>query len=94
MIEQIDWNKTIERWKSSGKKQRAFCLDEGISYWTFRDKLNAQKKNGFVQITREKTLSSTGQIELIIDKRIQITLDFGYSSDLLRTVLSDLGIAL
>jgi len=94
MIRQIDWNETIKRWKSSGKKQRTFCLDEGLSYWTFRDKLKAKKKNGFVQIAKERSSSSTGQIDLVIDKRIQITLNIGYSNDLLRIVLSDLGITL
>jgi hypothetical protein len=95
MIGHIDWNKIIEKWRSSGKKQRAFCQDEGLSYWTFRDKLKARKKNGLVRITKEKKTNNilSGHIELIIDKRIQITLNVGYSGDLLRAVLSDLGIA-
>jgi hypothetical protein len=94
MTDIIDWNKNIKKWESSGKKQKAFCKDEGLSYWTFRDKLKAKSKNGFVRITKDRNSPPAGQIDLIVDKRIQITLVTGYSRDLLKTVLSDLGVAI
>ena len=94
--QQVNWGEEIEEWQHSGKTQKAYCRGKGLSYWTFRNKLKAQSKNGFVRITKEKKTNNIlpGHIELIIDKRIQITLGIGYSSDLLMAVLSDLGIAL
>lgn len=91
---QVDWEEIIEEWRQSGKLQKAYCREKGLSYWTFRDKLKAQNKNGFVRITKEKRRLSAGQIELVIDKRIQITLHDGYSGNLLKAILSDIGIAL
>ena len=91
---QFNWEESIEEWRHSGKTQRTYCREKGLSYWTFRDKLKAQSKNGFVRITKQKSPLSAGQIDLVIDNRIRITLNNGYSGDLLRAVLSDLGIAL
>ena len=91
---QFNWEESIEEWRHSGKTQRTYCREKGLSYWTFRDKLKAQSKNGFVRITKEKSPLLSGQIELTIDKRIQITLVTGYSRDLLKTVLSDLGVVI
>jgi hypothetical protein len=93
---QFNWEESIEEWRHSGKTQRTYCREKGLSYWTFRDKLKAQSKNGFVRITKEKKTNNIlpGHIELIIDKRIQITLVTGYSRDLLKTVLSDLGVVI
>lgn len=31
------WSARVERWKKSGKSQRAFCLDEKLSFWSFRN---------------------------------------------------------
>lgn len=91
---QINWEESIEEWRHSGKPQRTYCREKELSYWTFRDKLKGKKKNGFVRITKEKSPQYEGQIELLVDRRIQITLNIGYSGDLLRAVLSDLGIAI
>jgi hypothetical protein len=91
---QINWEENIEEWSHSGKPQRTYCREKGLSYWTFRDKLKAKNKNGFVRITKVKSPLSAEQIDLLVDGRIQIRLTSGYSGDLLRSVLSDLGIAL
>jgi hypothetical protein len=88
----INWEEIMEDWRVSGKTQRAYCREKSISYWTFRDKLKTQNENGFVRITKVTSSLPIEPISLLIDERVQITLNVGYSRDLLRAILSDLGV--
>lgn len=91
----INWEEKIEQWRNSGKSQKNFCADEGLSYWTFKNRLYKKKQIGFVKITKKKKTSFPGMesIELVIDHRIAVTLCNGYSRDLFRMILADIGIA-
>jgi hypothetical protein len=95
MKSQINWIEKVNRWKLSGKTQRAYCRDEGLSYWTFREKLKKEKVPEFVQVRsrREVALPNNGIIELVIDGKVQITIHHGYSRELLQSVLADLGVS-
>ncbi len=33
------WADHLIQWKASGKSRRRYCVDEGLSYWTFRERL-------------------------------------------------------
>jgi hypothetical protein len=95
MKAQVNWTEKVNRWKLSGKTQREYCRDEGLSYWTFREKLKKEKVSGFVQVKsrRVPALTNNEIIELVINGKVQITIHHGYSRELLQSVFADLGVS-
>jgi hypothetical protein len=87
------WKEIIRKWRRSGKSKKRFCEDEGLSYWTFRDKLKITEKEdkGFVRVAGQISTTDTSvrTIELCIGT-IKIHLAEGYDSNLLRSVIIDL----
>lgn len=45
------WSELIKKWQASGQSQRAFCREENLSYWQFRDYL---KKSGWQPAKKRK----------------------------------------
>ncbi|MHC4780269.1 MAG: IS66 family insertion sequence element accessory protein TnpA [Planctomycetota bacterium] len=37
--QKYNWPQLIAQWQQSGQNQAAFCRDQGLSYWTFREAL-------------------------------------------------------
>lgn len=40
------WAHLYREWKGNGQKQRAFCEEKGISYWTFKDQIKILRRKG------------------------------------------------
>jgi hypothetical protein len=57
------WTKVVREWQESGKSQREFCKDQGISYWTFRN-WNIKLKN----LKSEMNLVPVPFVEVRVDK--------------------------
>lgn len=93
--EKQNWTQHIGKWRKSGKTQREYCRNEGLSYWSFRDQLK-KKSSGtsFVAIGENADKSTAGSsIEIIIDGRIRLVLPVNYSREQFRNILFDMGAA-
>lgn len=94
------WHKQIMEWSKSGKSKKAYCSENGLSYWNFicwNGKLaNAPAcDQGLVKIpavTFRNENIPNGSIELITGNHLRISIPEGYDSITLKRLLSDLGV--
>ena len=92
MKQSKDWGTVIADWRVSGKSRKAFCTDEELSYWTFRDKLKQQTTSRLVRIKTPAVHNTDAfTIDLICHSNLIIRLREGYPRDLLKMVIEDLG---
>jgi hypothetical protein len=89
------WGARVERWKKSGKSQRAFCLDEKCSFWSFRNwkaKLAKGRRDEstarFVELPiREAGKSApTDLIRITSPCGVVIEIGTGYKEEVIRRV--------
>ena len=94
------WREQIARYQRSGQSQRQYCLAENLSYWTFREwlkKIETDADTKLVKIPRRVHQRQNNQqsfIELFLGEKLSIRVAPDFNADLLRTVLSELGIRL
>ena len=91
------WAQHIAEWNKSGKTQRAYCRDNDLSYWVFRDYLKRQRKQpSFVKISAQPaqiiSKTDTDSIIVCIDEQIRIVLPVNYSREQFRNILEDAGV--
>jgi hypothetical protein len=95
------WHKHIMEWSKSGKSKKAYCSDNGLSYWNFicwNGKLADASAcdHGLIKIpalTSCNKNNSDGSIELITGcHHLRISIPEGYDSTTLKRLLSDLGV--
>jgi len=95
------WKLHVTQFNKSGLNRRQYCTAENLSYWTFRDwqkKLDAVLNNEkFIKIshrTHPKINEPQSAIEIIVSQKISIRLTHGFDGELLRNVISELGVRL
>lgn len=47
--ESTKWAYLYREWKGSGQKQRTFCEEKGIAYWTFKDQIKILRNKGVLK---------------------------------------------
>ena len=52
--ESTKWDYLYREWKGSGQKQRAFCEEKGIAYWTFKDQIKILREMGVLKSAAKK----------------------------------------
>jgi hypothetical protein len=92
------WKQTIERWKASGQAQKAFCQEQRISFWAFRNwktKLtgSTEQEPGFVEIQGllpKQCLHGT-RIRITFPSGIAIEVDEAKTIEELKAIISAVG---
>ena len=93
------WKDHSEAWKASGKTQRAYCEQEGISYRSFvyqHNRLISQSKRtplNFIEAKPESSVISShaAGLQLMLPNGIRIGVGAKINPVLLQTVLSAAG---
>ena len=94
------WKEQIARYHQSGQNRRQYCLAENLSYWTFcywLKKIESTADTKLVKIPRQvhpKKNERQSYIEIIVTQKISIRVAKGFDGELLRDLLSELGVAL
>ncbi len=91
------WQKQVEKYSKTSMSQRAFCRNNGISYWSFntwkrRLSENSVKKD-MVEVPAKKVRGVSkvpSKIELEINQSIRVFISSGFDPDLLKNVISAL----
>ena len=87
------WESIIAEWEESGRTQKEFCFEKGISRNTFhyhRKKLK-QKKQKFVEVRRVEIPAK--EIEILLTKgEVRITLQSDFCEQTLARVLRIVGV--
>lgn len=94
------WSDHIRLWTTSGQSKRKYCIENGLSYWTFREWQKRQSRGtktgkNLVQLPREIITGNTevrSGIEIQLSGSIIIRINHGFDGGLLRDVLRELGI--
>lgn len=50
-----EWAKIIRAWDTSGKSQREYCRQEGVSFWAFRNRRAKRQELGKAEGERKPT---------------------------------------
>ena len=50
------WANVYREWKGSGQKQRAFCEEKGIAYWTFKEQIKILREMGELKSVAKRGL--------------------------------------
>ena len=96
MKNQIDYRQNhVQKWKQSGLSMQRYCLEQKISYWSFRDwkkkseRENSSAKNSLVEIpvTLYKPKKDSEQIEIVLNNGIKIIVKENSSTDHLKAIL-------
>jgi|SRR5208337_1642229 len=94
------WKNHVIKYRKSGQSIKQYCLTEELSYWTFRNwlkKIEMTLDTKLVRISREEHQQRNVQesfIEIGIAQKISIRVAHGFDIELLRDVLTALGIQL
>ena len=96
------WHNHIREWGKSGKSKKAYCSENGLSYWNFicwNGKLTSEPAcdQGLIKIPAITSWNKNipdGSIELITGNHLRISIPEGYDSTTLKRLLSDLGVLL
>ena len=94
------WADHITRWETSGISRRRYCVNEGLSYWTFRERQKRQGKatrpgSDLVQLPLEIIAQNTAihpGIDLLLPDKTTIRVNRGFDGELLRDLLRELGV--
>jgi hypothetical protein len=87
------WLEHIRRFHQSGQSRRQYCLEENLSYWTFRDwliKISKSADTELVKLPRQVHRQINYRqsfIEIIVAQKISIRIDQGFNGELLRDLL-------
>ena len=99
------WKEHVRNFNKSGVSRRKYCVEKNLSYWTFR---NWQKKTeadhssenlvkishlNYPAINESQSLPQS-TIEIVISQKIFIRLNKDFDGELLRSVMSELGVQL
>lgn len=99
------WKEHLRKFNGSGMSRRKYCAEENLSYWTFRDwqkKIEADySSEKLVKIShrdypavKESQFLPQSTIEIIVSQKISIRLNKNFDGELLRSVMSELGVEL
>ena len=91
------WQSHVEAYRKSGVSQRAYCRQQGISFWTFNPwKRKLESRGEEVQeIPRDivqRLSPAEKEIELSLGDGIRISIPDRFSEETLRNLLNILGI--
>ena len=94
------WHTHVKKWETSEKSRREYCAAEGISYWTFRDRLKRittghKSGNTLYPVPREiyqRKETRAVSIDLLLPGDITLRIARGFDGQLLREILRELGV--
>ena len=84
-----EWQQRLKAWRASGDSQLAYCRKHGLSRDSFRywkKILETSGNSEFVEVSRSRSWSPGGVMEILIDGRVQIRIPQGVSAEHLRAV--------
>ena len=92
------WQAHVQRQQGSGKTRREYCEENGLSYWSFLDwkkKLDKEEDadHPLVKIRSKApdVLANETGIDLTLRNGITLHVKEGFSGELLRAIIRELG---
>jgi hypothetical protein len=93
-----DWQERVRECQESGLSRKKYCERENLSYWTFREwyrRIENENQEKFVKLTHDACTRfdrKTPIIKIIINDKISILIEEGFSGELLRQLIAELGV--